>query len=112
MRVCTPRNGLSPYSTTWTKQLYIDMNATRKIDFVRAIVVNVAQTGASKVFRATVFPWASVLGRKLPPMTAFSCLTNAQVHQEIAGFDGVMVTLQQQEFTDDRLMLEWIDEVR
>lgn len=67
-------------------------------------------------FRASVFLCASATGKKLPAFIVFSGATGGPVHCELQAHplhkaDEVVLTVQKNAYCDERIMIEWVNEV-
>ncbi|KAE8966889.1 hypothetical protein PR001_g28263 [Phytophthora rubi] len=95
--------------------IYIDMNPNTTITFTGDKNVDVVQSMTENAFRASVFLCASATGKKMPPLIVFAGVPNADVHQELLNHplhrDRVILTVQRKAYCDERVMLDWIDEV-
>ncbi|TYZ57645.1 hypothetical protein PybrP1_003397 [[Pythium] brassicae (nom. inval.)] len=99
------------YNTDQTA-VYIDMQPTLTIDFVGARDVDVVADIGPNLFRASVLFSASARGRKLPAIVAFAGKPNGLAHREVRSHKtDVVAIVQRHAYTDERVMMEWIDEV-
>lgn len=117
--------------------IYIDMNPSTTITFHGERNVDVVQSKShlylafimrltnrfvnavgmsTNSFRASVFLCASAAGGKLPPLIVFAGVQDGDVHDELRGYPayphGAILTVQQKAYCDERVMKQWIDEVR
>ncbi|KAF4146751.1 DDE superfamily endonuclease [Phytophthora infestans] len=96
--------------------IYIDMNPKTTITFRGERDVDVVQGMSENSFRASVFLCASATGKKLPAFIVFSGATGGPVHCELQAHplhkaDEVVLTVQKNAYCDERIMIEWVNEV-